>query len=87
VGKAVISRRELEVIALVARGMTNDEIAGEMGISVETVKSHMRHLLAKLRAKNRTHAVGIVAMNAPHLLRDYGTIEESSGSAAAPGRA
>ena len=53
----------------VARGRTNEEVARMLCISEETVKSHVRHILSKLKARNRTHAVGIVAMNAPHLLR------------------
>ena len=67
--KAILSARELEVMNHVARGRTNEEVARMLCISEETVKSHVRHILSKLKARNRTHAVGIVAMNAPHLLR------------------
>ena len=39
-----------------------------MGVSLETAKSHRRKVIGRLRARNMTHAVAIVAMNAPELL-------------------
>lgn len=52
-----LSAREQEIILRVAGGLTNDEIATELFISRETVKSHMKNIIAKLEANSRTHAV------------------------------
>jgi LuxR family maltose regulon positive regulatory protein len=52
-----LSDRELEVLRLMARGATNQQIAGELVITVGTVKSHINHILGKLAARNRTEAV------------------------------
>jgi non-specific serine/threonine protein kinase len=49
-----LSGRELEVARMVARGLTNKAIAAELHLSVRTVESHVRHVLAKLRLENRT---------------------------------
>ena len=57
--KSGISARELAVLELIADGMPNVEIATRLLISEETVKSHVRSVLAKLRAHNRAHAVAI----------------------------
>ena len=48
-----LSPRELDVVKLTARGLTNAEIAGELFISVGTVKTHQGSVLAKLNARNR----------------------------------
>lgn len=56
-----ISRRELAVLAQVARGKANLHIGLTLGISHETVNAHMRSILAKLGARDRTHAV-LIAM-------------------------
>lgn len=52
-----LSGREREVLALVARGRSNREIAGELYISEATVKSHIAHLLEKTRRRDRVHLV------------------------------
>lgn len=52
-----LTERETEVLALVARGLSNDEIAGVLTISIKTVKTHIGNLLAKLQARDRTHLV------------------------------
>ncbi|WP_327047649.1 response regulator transcription factor [Microbispora sp. NBC_01189] len=48
-----LTYREEEILAAVARGRTNSEIAGEMHISLSTVKTHVASLMAKLGARNR----------------------------------
>jgi DNA-binding CsgD family transcriptional regulator len=55
----VLSARELEVLALVARGLVTDTIAGELFLSPNTVRVHVRNILGKLRANTRAHAVAI----------------------------
>ena len=52
-----LSERETEVFALVGVGLTNQEIAERLFISVATVKSHVRHILAKLDLRDRVQAV------------------------------
>ncbi len=52
-----LTPRELELLASMARGLGNQEIALELGISVPTVKYHVTNILAKLHASNRTEAV------------------------------
>jgi len=54
-----LSGREVEVLACVAQGHTNSKIAALLGIAAETVKTHLRNLLSKLGASNRTEAVMI----------------------------
>jgi len=53
----MLSVRELEVLRIAARGCANKRIAAELGISEDTVKAHMKNILSKLDAKDRTHAV------------------------------
>lgn len=52
-----LSSRELEVLRLLATGASNQEIAAHLVITLETVKRHVRHILAKLAVMNRTQAV------------------------------
>jgi predicted ATPase/DNA-binding CsgD family transcriptional regulator len=60
-----LTRREAQVAALVARGMTNREIAGALFVSVRTAESHVDHILAKLALANRTQLAAWVAENEP----------------------
>jgi predicted ATPase/DNA-binding CsgD family transcriptional regulator len=53
----LLSARELEVLALIADGLTNREIADRLFIGVSTVKKHIQHIYTKLDTKNRTSAV------------------------------
>jgi DNA-binding NarL/FixJ family response regulator len=52
-----ISPRELEVLALMAAGKRNKEIASELSIAEDTVKMHVRNILSKLQVNDRTEAV------------------------------
>ena len=52
-----LSKRELSILALVADGKANKQIAWELSISEETVKAHMKSIFAKLDVADRTHAV------------------------------
>ena len=52
-----LSSREIDVLRLIASGNANKEIAGQLSIAEETVKSHVTNILAKLGANDRTHAV------------------------------
>ena len=55
----VLTPREVDVLRLVAEGNANKEIAAQLSLTEETVKSHVRNILAKLGANDRTHAVAI----------------------------
>jgi DNA-binding NarL/FixJ family response regulator len=65
-----LSERELEVLQLIACGLDNREIADRLVVSEKTVKSHVRHVLNKLRVKNRVQAAayalreGLVSIDA-----------------------
>ncbi len=52
-----LSHRESEILALLSEGLTNRDIAARLGISFETVRSHLGHVYEKLRVKSRTEAV------------------------------
>jgi DNA-binding NarL/FixJ family response regulator len=51
--------RETEVLQLICDGLVNREIGERLFLSEETVKSHVRHILAKLQARSRAHAVAV----------------------------
>jgi len=54
-----LSPREREVTHLMAEGLTADAIAKRLGVSVETVRTHVRNTIRKLRARNRVHAIAM----------------------------
>ena len=60
----MLTGREREILQLLADGMSNADVAAKLFISQETVKSHVRHILAKLEADTRTHAVAIALREA-----------------------
>jgi DNA-binding NarL/FixJ family response regulator len=54
-----LTTREIEVLRLVASGHANKEISARLSINEETTKSHIKNILAKLGAKDRTHAASL----------------------------
>ena len=54
---AELTQRELEVLRLVARGLSNTEIAKELFLSQATVKTHLAHVMQKLDLRDRVQAV------------------------------
>jgi len=56
-GESGLSDREMEVLGCLAQGKTTSQIASELFISDNTVKTHVRHILEKLNASNRAEAV------------------------------
>ena len=63
-GTEMLTQREREILQLLADGMSNADVAERLFISQETVKSHVRHILTKLEADTRTHAVAIALREA-----------------------
>lgn len=57
VSKLELSKREMEVLSLMAQGHSNQEIAAELFVSLSTVKTHIQNLFEKLEVKRRTQAV------------------------------
>lgn len=53
----VLSPREREILRMLARGLSGEDIARELGLSWETVRTHVRNAMTKLGAKTRTQAV------------------------------
>lgn len=58
-GRALLSKREREVVALVALGLETAEIAAELYVSEHTIRSHVRNAMGRLGARTRAHLVAI----------------------------
>jgi DNA-binding NarL/FixJ family response regulator len=56
---ASLSKREREIIELLAQGMTGEQVADHLVLSSETVKTHIRNAMGKLEASTRVHAIAI----------------------------
>ena len=52
-----LTGRESEVLALISRGLSNAEIAETLGLSIETIRTHVKHVYMKTGARDRAHAV------------------------------
>lgn len=61
--KSTLSKREMDVLMLVKEGLSNPQIGEELGLSAKTVENHVRSILQKLGAKNRTEAVVLAVKN------------------------
>ncbi len=77
-----LTRREHEVLTLIARGRSNKRIAFELGISEKTVKTHVGHVLAKLGVADRTQAALLAVQRGARRLEVLGPI--APGKRAAP---
>lgn len=54
-----LTERQDSILLTLADGMNNIEIAAELGVSAETIKTHMQELFTKFGARNRTHLVAL----------------------------
>ena len=59
IGTAELSDREMDVVRRVAAGLSNKEIANQLSLSEETIKTYMKSIMTKLKANDRSHAVAI----------------------------
>ncbi|ANZ42765.1 transcriptional regulator [Lentzea guizhouensis] len=57
--RPTLTRREYEVLTLISDGLENQEVAEQLTVSVETVRTHVKGILRKLSARDRTHAVSL----------------------------
>jgi DNA-binding NarL/FixJ family response regulator len=56
-GQAPLTKREAQILELLAQGLANKEIADRLGVSVETVHVHLRRVYDKLHVRSRTEAL------------------------------
>jgi DNA-binding CsgD family transcriptional regulator len=54
-----LTAREGQVMALVADGLTNEQVGNRLGISSQTVQTHLKRICRVLKARNRTHATAL----------------------------
>src|ERR1041385_307795 len=73
-----LSQRELEILRLVTNGLSNREIAGQLFITLTTVKWYLRQIYSKLHVNSRTQAIAMA--HASGLLEGHSTKVESSSS-------
>lgn len=73
---AVLTKREREVLVLVGRGLTNNEIAHELRISTSAVKSFLHQACEKLGARNRAQAFNLAMRRSAILTEDVFSLEE-----------
>jgi DNA-binding NarL/FixJ family response regulator len=64
--RARLTSRELEIVHLIERGLSNKEIGRELCIEVATVKNHVHNVLEKLQVRRRTEAVARIRGRAVH---------------------
>lgn len=62
-GERTLTTRQREILQMLADGMQTDAVAGQLGLSTETVRTHTKRILAKLEAATRTEAVAIGIRN------------------------
>lgn len=62
-----LSKREVEILSALARGLQSKVIAWELGISIRTVEVHRSNILAKLGVRNTTQAVGLLQLSQPDI--------------------
>jgi DNA-binding NarL/FixJ family response regulator len=69
-----LSPREREIMHLMAEGLTAEAIGGQIAVSVETVRTHVRNVIRKLQARNRVHAIAIALERGEIALSEDGTV-------------
>ena len=76
----ILSRREREILGLIAAGADQQQIAQELTIAVATVRTHVRNLLRKLNARNRAHAIALALQHGMIELRPLGAEDGPEGA-------
>lgn len=71
-----LSPREREIMHLMAEGGTAQDVGDELGVSVETVRTHVRNVIRKLQARNRVHAIAMALQRGDITLEQPGEAPE-----------
>jgi DNA-binding NarL/FixJ family response regulator len=74
-----LSPREREILDLLAQGLTGEQIAGQLFLSPETVRTHVRNAMEKLEANTRVHAIAIALRQGEISLRESNASARSGG--------